>query len=135
MKLLLPSLLLCVSLLTAACKKDTPAPAPDLLLGRWNPESSTYYNYNAAGQLEGQKTEVTKDYYMVFTEDYISFRATKDDSNGGQGKYTRQGNEIRYFLSLCTITELTEHTLTLHYTVADKQPNSPYQEADQHYSR
>jgi hypothetical protein len=133
MKQLLSLLLLGTSLLTAGCKKGTPE--PDLLLGRWNAESTKALNYSAAGQLESQDVEVTKDYHMVITPDLISYSADLDDSNWGRFPYTRQGNEIRYSSSQITIIELTPHGLTLRFKDPAQKPNMPYQEVEEHYSR
>jgi hypothetical protein len=134
MKQLRPALLLCISLLMVACGKDTPKPAPDLL-GRWNAESTEGFNYSASGKLESQVMQVTKDYYMVITQDSLSYRELLNGSNWGKDKYTRQGNEIRYGIAHGTITELTEHALTLRFVDPYKKPNTPYQEVEDYYTR
>jgi hypothetical protein len=132
MKYLFPLLLLSSALLTVACDKEAPEPA---LLGRWNAESTKAYNYSATGQFIDQQTIEEKRFYLLVTKDSLYYRDIRDNNSWGSAAYTRQGNTIRYGNAEATITELTDHSLTLRFKNANKAPNTPYQEAADHYVR
>lgn len=132
MKYLFPLFLLSSGLLTAACDKEDPKPA---LLGRWNAESTTGYNYSATGQFIDQQTLEEKRFYLLVTKDSLFYRDIRDDNSWGREAYTRQGNTIRYGNAEATITELTDHSLTLRFKNVNKAPNTPYQEVADHYVR
>jgi hypothetical protein len=125
---------LSVLLLLVACGKDTPTPAAEPeLLGRWNADGFTAYNYSASGQLLSQKRE--NYYYMLVTRDTVYYRNIRDGSSLGKEAYTRQGNSIQYPRATVTITELTDHALTLRYKDQNQKPGATYQEVEDHYNR
>ena len=128
------ALLLPLVLLTFSCSKDTPKPAPELT-GRWNAVSTTGFDYGADGQLLKQQTIPDQSFYLVITADSIHYRDIRDNNSWGSAKYTRDGQEIRYGRAQATITELTEHALTLRFKDANRTPNNPYQEVEDHYTR
>lgn len=134
MRTLLP--LLSSLLLLASCGKDTPKPtAEPELLGRWNAESVTAYNYNATGQLLSQNKVPDRTFYLLLTRDSIYYRDVRDGNSWGKYAYTRQGNSLQYGRSRITITELTNHALTLRFHDPNQMPAAPYQEIEDHYSR
>ena len=136
MKRFYAHLSLLVLLLSVACGKETPQPAPvPELQGRWNSASTTGYNYSASGQLMSQGNTPDKSFYMVITVDSLIYRDIRDGSFWGSYKYARQGNNIQYGRARCTITELTAHVLTLHFAVPNTSPGTPYQEVEDHYTR
>ena len=127
-------LLLSLSLLATACKKDPSAPDPSLE-GRWNSRSTTGYSYDAAGQLLSQDSVADVSYYMVITPDSLNYYDITNGSSWGRHKYTRQGNALQYSRAKCTITRLSEHTLSLRFQNIDRVPNMPYSEWEDNYSR
>ncbi|MDF7811480.1 hypothetical protein [Hymenobacter sp. YC55] len=132
MKYFFPLFLLSGALLTTACDKEDPEPT---LLGRWNAESTTGYNYSATGQFIDQQTIEEKRFYLLVTIDSLRYRDIRDGSSWGSAVYTRQGNTIKYGNAEATITELTDHSLTLRFKNVNKVPNTPYQEVADHYVR
>lgn len=132
MKYLFPLLLLSSVLLTTACDKEDPEPT---LLGRWNAESTTGYNYSASGQFLDEQTLVEKRFYLLVTKDSLHYRDIRDGNSWGSAAYIRQGSTIRYGNAEATITELTDHSLTLRFKNLNKAPNTPYQEVADHYTR
>jgi hypothetical protein len=123
-------------LLLVACGKDTPKPAAEPeLLGRWNADGFTAYNYSASGQLLNQNRMPDKSYYMLITRDTVYYHDIRDGNPQGKEPYTRQGNSIRYPRANVTITELTDHALTLRYKDQNQTPGATYQEVEDHYTR
>lgn len=131
------SLLLGTTLLAASCKKDAPEPAAPELLGRWNIHNSTAFNYSATGQLLSQDDFVEDYFYLEITRDSLHYRDVTDGHSLGSDHYTRQGNLLTYGRNnrQLTITELNDHHLTLRFPDANRVPNTPYQEIEEHYMR
>ncbi|WP_022823759.1 hypothetical protein [Hymenobacter norwichensis] len=130
-------LLLGLSLLIVACKKEDPQADPSLL-GRWESQQSNDFEYSATGQLISQVNRPDMTYYMVITADSLNYYGRRDGSSWGEHTYVRQGDQITYGTTQvkCTITELSEHTLTLRFKNINKSaPNTPYTDAEEHYTR
>ncbi|MBX0289445.1 hypothetical protein K3G63_03300 [Hymenobacter sp. HSC-4F20] len=137
MNRLLPLLLLSLTLLTAACQKEEATPVEAPLEGRWTPLSTTEYAYSATGALT-QKTNVPvlPDVYLHITRDSLSYRSTLNNFSLGSFKLVRQGKTLSYGTgAYCTILELTDHKLVLHYKAQNVAPGSPYTEPEDVYTR
>lgn len=128
-------MLLSLTLLTAACQQETATPASPGLEGRWNAESVTAFNYSATGQLLSQDKQPDRSFYLVLTRDSLYYRDIRDGNSWGKYPYTRQGNSLQYGRSQITITELTDHALTLRFKDPNQTPSAPYQEVEDHYTR
>ena len=117
---LLPLLLLCLLLLTAACRKDTTEPEPDkpgsLLEGRWNFQSVTRNTYKPDNTLLGSQSFFSDPHYLIFTAGTVTYYNAKDNSLTDQFRYVHDGNHIDYSSPQhadMTVLELTEHRLTM----------------------
>ena len=130
----LAALFLGTGMLVGACSRNVPEPAPEFI-GRWNARSTTAYRYDAAGNVLGQSTTPDASFYVVVTPDSLRYHASADGRAIGRHKYLRQGNEIQMGSIRCTITELTLHTLTLHFDERNRVPNTPYSVLADHYTR
>ena len=132
MKQFLPFLLLGISLLTTACRNDTPEPD---LLGRWNGESTTRYAIDASGQVENKSTFPDKSFKMQITSDSLIYDTTIGPSLRKSYKYVRQGNDLNFTRFRCTITVLTKHTLTLRFEERNRAPTTPHAVVEDNYIR
>ncbi|TGE20903.1 hypothetical protein [Hymenobacter metallicola] len=140
-----PLLLLCLLLLTAACKKDTAEPAP-VLEGRWVEQSHMTYTYDTAGKLlrEHSVTAPTPRYGMVIqptTWEWLGPNLSGDLVPAFTDRITRTGNMI-YFTRQAgdefelRILTLTAHTLTLRYEHIITDPTTgQYETRDDTFSR
>jgi hypothetical protein len=128
-------LLLSLAMVLGGCKKDEPAPEPTLE-GRWNPETSIEYQFDAAGKPTGQTSmPLPKDYYLLFTKDSLYYRSVRDNSSLGSYLIDRQNNSFSLGRTTALITELTAHKLTLRFKPVGVPAGMPYGEAEDIYSR
>ncbi|TGE20902.1 hypothetical protein [Hymenobacter metallicola] len=117
--------LLCLTLLTAACKKDTTEPEPTLE-GRWNFESMTEHSYQADGtHIKAAPASMLPHYVVVTTTEFSAYHSA-DNTLIMKSGYTRQGNHIHFlnpsYSGDVTITEVSKQRLTM---LSDKIPYGP----------
>ncbi|UOQ77395.1 hypothetical protein MUN84_01355 [Hymenobacter sp. 5516J-16] len=132
----LPFLLLNLTLLTAACQKEDAKPAEAPLEGRWTPDSSFDYNYSATGAFVSKTSiTVTPNFYLRITSDSLSYRATVGNYSLGHYKLFRQDKNLTFGRLSCTIMELTDHKLVLHFKALGVPPGGAYTEQEDVYTR
>ncbi|MCB2409741.1 hypothetical protein [Hymenobacter lucidus] len=115
-------LLLCLTLLTASCKKDSTSPVPELE-GRWDFESCTIYEYSSDDKLIDQRNWPLPPHYIVFSAGMITKYDATTNLKNDERPYTHEGNILRYPSfpkGDLNIVELTTNKLTL---LGNKEPN------------
>ncbi|GGG53916.1 hypothetical protein GCM10011378_32630 [Hymenobacter glacieicola] len=130
-------MLLSLTLLTAACQKESnePEPVEAPLEGRWIPDSSFDYNYSASGAFVSRTSiTVIPDYYLRITPDSIGYHAAIDNRSLGHYKLFRQNKNLTFGRISCTILELTNHKLILRFK-ATTPPGGAYTEQEDVYIR
>ena len=134
MKLLYSLFSLCLLLFAVACSKDKADPQPDLM-GRWDAQYTLRIGYDSSGQKTGEDNIPDKTFYMVLTQDSISYHFAYDGSTLATSAYSRQGSTIQYDNARGTVTELTDHKLAIRFIDINKSPGRPYQEEELHFTR
>ncbi|MET4107648.1 hypothetical protein [Hymenobacter sp. UYP22] len=138
MKRPLLSLLLSLALLTAACKKESEAPAPSVE-GRWTIKSLVSYEYAPDGTLIRQVTDTSaaaRHFYTVISKEAILHYAVKDDHPLGGSPITYlDPTTVQYNQGKIIFQDLTAHRLVLHYVPERAFVNQPYYEYDDVYAR
>jgi hypothetical protein len=118
---LFPLLLLCLTLLTAACKKDKAEPEVPLE-GRWTFESGTEFFYKPDGTLTKTEEAVFIPSYLIISADAMTYYATLNNAIIIQYTYTRQDKALHLTAPSkadVELVELTEHRLVMR---SDKVP-------------
>ncbi|WP_022824882.1 hypothetical protein [Hymenobacter norwichensis] len=118
-----------------SCRNNEPEPEPTLE-GRWTPETSIEYHFDAAGNPTGQTSmPLPKDYYLLFTKDSLYYRSVRDNSLLGSYLIDRQNNSFSLGRTTALITELTARKLALRFKPFGVPAGMPYAEAEDIYSR
>lgn len=131
----LPIVLVLISFI-AACKKNENEPKV-LLEGRWQPQSTRDFSYDAAGNLIRQGTaSLPNSYYLLITKDSLLYRDVRDNSSLGSYKLTRQSSSLQFLRNYdCQVTELTSSKLVLRFKETGLAPNTAYRETEDEYTR
>ncbi|SNR28622.1 MULTISPECIES: hypothetical protein [Hymenobacter] len=131
-------LLLSLTLLTAACKKEESKPKPSIE-GRWTLKELVDYEYDAEGKLLTQKSDSSPAalyFYTVISKDSILFYDVKDNSPLGGDKLTYLSSDTFTYSSVTVVVkELTDHKLVLRYPSRNRTAGRPYHEFEDVYSR
>ncbi|RSK50061.1 hypothetical protein [Hymenobacter rigui] len=136
------SLLLGLTLLTAACdkKNDEPKPAPSIE-GRWEIQSTNTYSYDADRKLLRYTVDTSaaaRYFYTIISKDAILHYDRKNNSLLGGGPITYLNpTTVTYGRTSGTIVikELTAHRLVLHYLPEKLPVPYPYYEPEDIYVR
>lgn len=130
--LFLSSLTLCL----VSCKKDD----PESLEGTWVKQRGIVTTFNERNQFVSTQ-EVPGTYSVIITGQTFQYLRSDGALDGDPHVYSRQGNKIRFACTsqYLTITELTEHTLTMHsegeYVPSSVTMNGGRQNTDVYYTR
>lgn len=130
--LIASSLTLCL----VSCKKDD----PESLEGTWVKQRGTVTTFNERNQFVSTQ-EVPGTYSVIITGQTFQYLRSDGALDGDPHAYSRQGDKIRFARTsqYLTLTELTEHTLTMHsdgeYVYPSVTMNGSRQSTDVYYTR
>jgi hypothetical protein len=118
-KRLLPHLLLSLTLLSAACKKEKNEPEPEpasMLEGRWTEQNRIFYDMDPlTGQQMQERIYPPEPHNWQFTRDSIIVTSRFDTRLRWPTTFTRRGDTLRYDRTRARILELTDHKLVLRF--------------------
>lgn len=130
--LFVSSLTLCL----VSCKKDDPAS----LEGTWVKQRGTVTTFDDRNQFVSTQ-EVPGTYSVIITGQTFQYLRSDGALDGDPHAYWRQGDKILFARTTTqlTITELTEHKLTMHFEGAYVYPSVTFtggrQNTDVYYTR